>query len=141
MDFPFRGTEASELVKSQLWWKGPEFLTVSQDKWPIASVSELSTQASTEIVRSQPTKFHSLLLTEKSQHAQADICKVIEAKNFSVLTHLLRITAYVLHFVDCLKNGLGSQRGTEEISQTLLEAKDLEKRTCVDPLCSRAVFP
>ena len=95
-DLPSRGTGVSELVKLQLWWKGPEFLTLSEDKWPDASVNELGAQASTEIVKSQPTIFHSLLLTEKSQHAQMDIYKIIEAKNFSVLTSMLRITAYVL---------------------------------------------
>ena len=74
----------------------------------------------------QPTIFHSLLITEMNRYAQVDICKVwwvIEVKNFSVLTCLLRITAYVLWFVDRLKNGLGSQSGTEEMSQALLEAR------------------
>ena len=39
--------------------------------------------------------------------------------------------AYVLCFVDHLMNGLGNQRGTEEMSQTLLETKDLEKAELV----------
>ena len=60
-----------------------------------------------------------------------DICKIIEAKNFSVLNRLLRITAYVLCFVDHLMNGLGSLRGTEKMSRTLLEAKNLEKAEIV----------
>ena len=70
-------------------------------------MKELSTQASAEIVKSQPTIYHSLLITEKSQHALVDICKVIKTKNFSTFTRLLRIAAYMLLFVDCLKNGLG----------------------------------
>lgn len=130
-DLPSRGTGASELVKAELWWKGPEFLTFSEDKWPVASVNEFSAQASAEIAKSQPTIFHSLSITERTRNAQVDICKVIEAKNFSTLTRLLRITAYVLRFVDRLKNGLGDQRGTDEMSQTLLEAMDLEKAELV----------
>ena len=57
VDLPYRGTGASELVKAQLWWRGPEFLILSEDKWSFASVNELNAQASTETVKASLLHF------------------------------------------------------------------------------------
>ena len=130
-DLPSRGTGANELVKSQLWWSGPEFLKSSEDKWPVTYLKELSTQASLEIVKNQPTIFHSLLSTETSRPDQMDICNVIEVRNFSRFNRLLRVTAYVLRFVNHLKGGVRRQSGSKRVSTKLVEAGEMNKAELV----------
>ena len=69
-DLPSRGTGAGELVKAQLWWKGPGFLTNQEGEWPVTKLNEFSVQASTERVKDRNPIFHSLFVAESSRHQQ-----------------------------------------------------------------------
>ena len=129
-DLPSRGIGASELVKAQLWWKGPGFLTNQEDKWPMTNLNGFSVQARTEILRGQNPICHSLFVTETSRQTQLDISRVIEVKNFSGFSHLLRITAYVLRFVKHLKTCIGEPSVTEEFNNSL-RANEIESAELV----------
>ena len=119
MDLPSRGTGGSELVKAQLWWKGPGFLTNQEDKWPMTNLNGFCVQARTEIVKGQNPICHSLFVTETSRQIQLDISRVIEVKNFSGFSRLRRITANVLHFVKYLKKCIGEPSVNEEFNNSV----------------------
>ena len=41
-DLPSRGTTAEELLRNTMWWNGPTFLQINQDKWPITKTPQCS---------------------------------------------------------------------------------------------------
>ncbi len=89
-DVASRGTNADNLIDDELGWKGPEFPVHSKENWP--------TQPS--IVMENPPEERKSL--SASVNVQAPTM-IIDIKRFSNYQRLLRSTALVFKFIQCLK--------------------------------------
>ena len=123
-DLPSRGLTGKELVESSMWWCGPDFLMNPENEWPKASPSQTSDeQAMVEMVKCPSNVTHSLL-SSLDNSTMVDIGAVIEPKNYSSQTRLLRITAYVLRFASNLKARL-SAKPTQVVKE--LSAAEIDR--------------
>ena len=96
-DLPSRGMTPMELAGSKLWRYGPHWLVHSQS--PIDEEVEMPEECLREIKAGhRPT--HSLLTASKSKSLSNIMC----FKNYSSLLKLLRVTAYIIRFIDKLRN-------------------------------------
>ncbi|XP_065665416.1 uncharacterized protein LOC136086850 [Hydra vulgaris] len=89
-DIISRGSSIENLINNQLWFNGPTFL-YTPDVWPSFDQNKL-------IYPPEETKI--LLITNESF---IDL-KFIDITNFNSYSRLIRVTAYILKFVSCLKN-------------------------------------
>lgn len=84
-----RGLLPVDMAKSQLHWKGPDFITLSEDQWPASNFTILNVQDLPEVKKTM-----SLALV--TQNVQKIDCLL---SRFSSLSKLQRVLAYVLRFV------------------------------------------
>ena len=87
-DCASRGMYPSEILNHKLWWSGPEWLKLNQERWPkqseVKSVSsseeadELCSATCTALVQSSP---------------------LIPFDRFSIFTRLVRVTAWMIRFI------------------------------------------
>ena len=94
-DLPSRGMTPTKLVGSKLWRYGPEWLVHSRSH--IDENVEMPDECLKEI-KISPHRTRNLLMMS-NQHSLND---VIHCKEYSSLSRLLRITAYVIRFIDKL---------------------------------------
>ena len=123
-DLASRGVTGKELVNNSLWWNGPEFLLKPESEWPTFTFNQVDETAMHEIVKCQPQTVHSLV-----NHAQLNSCdlnKVIDLNKFSSLTKLLRVTAYILRFIEVLKHRR-LNRIQEQSKKSHLQASEIER--------------
>ena len=97
-DLPSRGLTLLELSVSQLWRQGPQWL---YDQDTNLSPEPMPRKCMTEMKASKG-KSHSLLAT----HQAPTVGSVIKCEDYSTLTHLLRVTAYVLRAVKLFKRSI-----------------------------------
>ena len=99
-DLPSRGLSLLELSVNQLWRHGPEWLgtkLTSQDESDSGSMPE---ECAMEMkAKSQPS--HNLLAPNPKQ----TVGEIMDCWNYSTLSRLLRVTAYVLRAVKRFKDG------------------------------------
>ena len=69
-DFPSRGIQACDLVRSSVWWSGPEYLYKPQCEWPKdPAASALDDTALNETVKKPQTVIQSLVSTKEEESA------------------------------------------------------------------------
>ena len=83
-------------MNSTLWWHGPQFLLLTEENWP----SNTPVILDTEIIELKQNQNTITVLTSTTESVIPEIGKVIDIKSYSSLQKLLRITAYVMKFVD-----------------------------------------
>ena len=85
-DCASRGCLGSELNSNSLWWLGPPWLSQKETKWPIQP-SNIVADVSNE---------EKSLVTHSTQ-----VCEIWDlALKYSSWTTLLRVTAYIMRFID-----------------------------------------
>lgn len=106
-DIPSRGMGASELSKSHLWLRGPNWLCDCLD---LPEELEVDTSTPEECCQEMKSKnvAHSLLA---QQVDRPRIGQLMNCKDFSSLNKLLRVTALVLRFARFLQQKVGARRG------------------------------
>ena len=96
-DLLTRGITPAQLQTSSLWVHGPEWIT-SEIDWPKWSpMSVLNVACVDEEIET------TTLMVKANVIATSGVHQVIDINNFSKLTRLLRVTAYVLRFVNNLR--------------------------------------
>jgi len=108
-DNPSRGMSGNDLVASNTWWSGPEFLCQGEEAWPINSnTSQTDNDTILREVTKQPRNcVHSLATSNETNNATLNLDEIIDISRYGYLNKLLRIIAYVLRFVNIVK---GQQR-------------------------------
>ena len=105
-DLLTRGITHTQLKSSQLWFQGPPWLTFESNwpTWSPACIHHIQATEEAEIAT----------LEEEQNTIQPSISQVIDISRHNKLTKLLRVTAYVLRFIDNIKNQ--SQKNTEPLT-------------------------
>ena len=126
-DLPSRGLSAKELSASNTWWNGPSFLYQSENEWPENSPSEQvnEEQILQEAVKNVPDVTHSLITTACDKF-NPKVDQIIDIGRFSDRTKLIRVTAFVIKFINKLKNRTLENRKEEMEDLTTTELKDAE---------------
>ena len=115
-DLPSRGLSATELLQSNLWWNGPPFIAQVHVEPPSFN-DAISEEAEAELAKS-PTNL-TQVLTNQGTVIEDGVHQLIDSTMYSCLERLLRVTAYVVRFVNRLRsriNGTGSLLKAEEIA-------------------------
>ena len=114
-DFLTRGTD-SEVLYDSLWMYGPSWLT-KQSSWPQWKQNE------TEISHLQTEPTIDEVVNDKAMSfEQTGLHRILSISNYSSLTRLLRITAYLSRFIHNTKNPNARLTGilsTQEINNSL----------------------
>lgn len=89
-DVGSRGSHASSLRNNQLWWKGPIWLSESEEMWPLPC-NMLETLESCEVQKSavMKAKVQEVLSVEN----------LVDITRYSELNRLLRVTALIKRFL------------------------------------------
>ncbi|XP_078374406.1 uncharacterized protein LOC144657946 [Oculina patagonica] len=99
-DLPSRGMTGREMVNCSTWWEGPEFLQLPENDWPHGqSVTETNNDAWLELVKNPPEVTHVLTASE-GKPASINLTEIIKCEEFSTRDTLLRVTAYVMRFIN-----------------------------------------
>ena len=127
-DLPSRGLSAKELSASNTWWNGPSFLYSPSDQWPETSqpaqIEEEEIQR--ETVKNEPIITHSLVNTSVYDLIDQRIDKIIDIERYNNITKLLRISAYVIRFVNNLKTRAQGKSHRDLNKLTAAELKTAE---------------
>ena len=123
---PSQGIPDDLCNNESIWFKGPEFLSKSEDQWPSDPVGE-SNIAYNEAVKSPRDVVHSLTVeSSKTETTKLDVNAIIDINRFgSYKKKLLPVTAYVFRFINVLRKRNVSKT-TESVHLTFLTAKELE---------------
>ena len=118
-DIGSRGVPSIDaLNKLPLWWRGPNWLSLSQAYWP--SVERIKPYFSNEHELKIPKTVETPIFTFNTQlNAQETL---IDLTRFSRLPKLLRILSYIQRFINSTKNRpkpSSSQIGVKEIQKSL----------------------
>jgi len=125
-DIGSRGTSATDLNESSLWWNGPEWLTHHPSKWPSWDVPELTPDNIAVIekeTKGSPIMFEAgLNVVGAAQFSSRPFG--LDREDFSSLRRLVRFTALCLRFIAKLKKQCPVKGNppllTEEIGQASL---------------------
>ena len=102
-DLPSPGFTGNEMVNNSMWWCGPQLLQLPEKEWPQEQATVDTNQAAlSEVVKNPPNVIHVLTSCEEIP-TEVNLAKIINCHQISSLDRLLRVTAYVLQFVDILK--------------------------------------
>ena len=121
-DIPSRGVTPQELARSMLWHHGPSWLTHNylddeedELQMPVESLEEMKSK-DRKIVHSMMT----------AHETSIDLGQVICCTDFSNLNRLLRITAYVMKFVNILKHKVKKLKTPLNLELTATDISDAE---------------
>lgn len=99
-DLLTRGIKSEQLQNSELWWKGPQWLT--EGDWPIDQIFECNTDVEVQSEKCNSVDFTNTV--QSTGFSNLGITSIIEVKNFSSLQRLTRVAAYVLRFIKNTQN-------------------------------------
>ena len=118
-DIPSRSCLGQELINSELWWKGPEFLRKPPELWPDMPICYQSNVADDKLVRNPPLITHALV-SATGKHPTCTVSDVIDIACYSSRIKVLRVTVWVLKFIRLL---MSKERNVD----MKLEANDLKE--------------
>ena len=96
-DLASRGCKAMQLSQTELWWNGPKWLAETSEKSPHSFIDK-------DVIDDLPEKclklqsLHVVSMTPNYQ-TKNELSKLVDVKAYSSLKKLIRILAYVLHFI------------------------------------------
>ena len=115
-DIGSRGVSPSQLVNSNLWWEGPDWLRECKDNWPQKFPLTESIEVEEEMKKTIVVATTSIVQSVNT------IGQVINIERFSSLGKLLRVSAYVKRFISNLRRKLKKK----EINVETLNAEDIK---------------
>ncbi|XP_028404826.1 uncharacterized protein LOC114527396 [Dendronephthya gigantea] len=116
-----RGLSVPDL--SGRWLNGPEFLRRPKEEWPNEGKQPDPTEVERECIK---RKAVNVVTNEVAQ-----IGKVIECKDYSNWTRLVRVTAWVLKFKNAFLAKIGRPSKEDSVNEEALNPKDLERSQTV----------
>ena len=117
-DIPSRGITPAELVSCKLWRHGPDWLVDMKTEF------EEDLQIPEECLKEMRATHCNLAHSSSNNSELNKLGNIICCKNFSQLRRLLRVTAYVIRFVELCKSKL---KDTNVKSRTELTASEITR--------------
>lgn len=102
-DLISRGSNAADFIKSSLWMHGPNWLSKSRKEWPkskLVITQEMQADINKEVKANQDISLSLLTLNLKSKHLSNEFKLQTLYFISNDYMKVLRITAYVLRFVE-----------------------------------------
>ena len=134
-DLPSRGLPFSELATSKRWREGPDWLRNEEvNNYEEDTSESVPEECAPELKARERKLLHNLMVTE----SQLGLNQLMDCKQYSSLHRLLRVSAYVLRFVEELKRRIKDKN--EHRSPTPIGANELahtetlwvkESQTCL----------
>lgn len=124
-DIATRKSWPTSLAKNSLWWNGPSFLKQDANDWPVVDVDLVEPLGGSE---EEKTVVSNALTVDVLEGG--GVGTVIERKKFSNLNKLLRVTAYVMRFVNNLKMSLNGKVGMRKGDLDVEEIDECERLWC-----------
>ena len=113
-DLPSRGVFGDKLLSCDLWWKGPSFLQLTDDKWPSLENLPVSSELiEAELVRNPVPATHILLTKGEPVSGIVNLEAIIDVSRFSQLDKLC-VTAFVL-IISLLKESISKGKDQREV--------------------------
>ena len=100
-DIPSRGTTPAELSSSKLWRHGQDWLVNFKTEFEDDSI-----QMPEECLKEMKVSYCNLTHSSSTTNESSSLGKVMTCESFSRLQRLLRVTAYVIRFVEQFKSKL-----------------------------------
>ena len=122
-DLPSRGVSGERLSSNSLWWNGPSFLKLTEDKWPMSEVPPTSKIVEAELVKNPMPSTHAMV-TSNIQVPTVNLEEIIQCTKFSTFNKLMRVTAYVLRFVKRLRQLAPLSRSSDNVHHRILPSAD-----------------
>lgn len=116
------------------WWKGPEFLTEPEEKWPVNELAIIDTEELISLAK--PEKRQQVIeMQAKAVIETKNEDSVFEMQRFSSLRKLLNVTVYVMRFIKKAASKLKRYENEEQIANARMKGifKKTEKsgaKTC-----------
>ena len=129
-DIPSRGMKSNDLVKSDLWWHGPDFLKLGHKNWPKQPKTETAKlEADEEIAKTKGSLVTHVLSSTENENGPK-IAKIIQVERFSTKSKVIRTLAWVLRFIVKLKCRVNKEQipcdyRNENLSVTEVEFSEL----------------
>ena len=114
-DLPTRGQTVVSLSQSHLWWKGPAFLTSSEQE------EESDDQSVEDDVAEEEIKVREHLTVQLATEEHEAVEQVLDLQRYSKLKTVLRITAWIKRFTDNTRST--TKRSGELTAEELLQAE------------------
>ena len=109
-DIPTRGMTAQELMDSDLWWYGPPWLSQPPEFWPKYETSSTPPEECIQEMKENDKKLMQETVSMVSTVETMQLESVISSSDYSHSTRLVRVTAFVLRFINNLKLRVASER-------------------------------
>jgi len=114
-DLPSRGCMGTD-INAGLWLEGPKWLKGEESKWPVRRI-EKSEDGDSEL-KKIPKRVVTLNVSNET-----DLSAIIEPERYGDFDKLLRVTAWVLRFVNSCRDG--SKGGEELTAEDIGEAEKI----------------
>ena len=111
---------SKDLVNSQLWWEGPEFLKKDAKEWPGKMTVSAPIPARREEIKKwkkEESNFHSRVITFDEETR-------LNPTRYSTMSRLVRVTAWILRFIENCQHSSKESRSKGEL--TVEELSDSE---------------
>jgi len=95
---------------ARAWWHGPSYLLNPKEQWPSQPSQNVASKDADQELKSKKVNVNdmsTLLSTVNSQKQQ--LGELIKVSRYSSVLRLVRVTAYVLRFINNLKRSLAKQ--------------------------------
>ena len=122
-DIPTRRYDPMKLVSNSVWWNGPTWLEKDSSNWPRDLTQEETPEDCLDEMKldRKKEKISTVLLNQTKEEANPS--QVINSEKFSNYQKLLRVTAYVLRFINACRKKMVQP----EIQLTTAEIDKSEK--------------
>lgn len=115
-DILSRGMPALQLEKSQLWWRGPAWLGQQPSDWPKSRINLSPQEIEADIKETKKQAPRALVVTNNTLadkelsvlNQDGDLESLLSRR--STLNGVLRVTAYVLRFIKCIRESIQEKR-------------------------------
>ena len=117
-------TVASKLKDNTLWWKGPSWLAGPKDGWPMKNEIEATGESQSEAKQA--------VVLDANVEKVPSLENVLDIRRFWSLCKLVRVTSFIVRFV----NNLKARVKKEEMQVDILKPREIS--AAEDPLIKAA---
>jgi hypothetical protein len=127
-DIASRGCTVLDLAHRDIWWNGPDFLSTTEDSWPLQPVK---TTAPTEFLEERKTwKTPQQLTMLTSNYTAVRLSDRLDPTRYSDWRRLTRVQAWVLRFANNCRVSSPDRVGGEISCDELKESEILLLKAC-----------